>query len=122
MPRIAIHPGEHLSEQLQSLDMSAAEFARRVSVPTNRVTELINGKRAITADTALRLARAFNTSARFWMNLQVLYDLRTADNAVAAKVLTKISPVFKPRKATSRPSGKGATPRRVAPAHPLNGQ
>lgn len=116
MPRIPIHPGEHLSEQLQALDMSAAEFARRVGVPTNRVTELINGKRAITADTALRLARAFNTSARFWMNLQVLFDLRTADSASAAKVLTKISPVYE-AKGAARPARRRSPTRRAAPAH-----
>jgi len=57
MPRLAIHPGEHLLDQLEALKMSAAEFARRIEVPTNRVTVLINGKRSVTADTALRLAR-----------------------------------------------------------------
>lgn len=117
MPRIAIHPGEHLAEQLQALEMSAAEFARRVSVPTNRVTELINGKRAITADTALRLARAFGTSARFWMNLQVLFDLRTANSTEAAKVLTKIAPVYRAARTAAAPARHRSRPRRVTPAH-----
>jgi addiction module HigA family antidote len=116
MPRIAIHPGEHLSEQLQALDMSAAEFARRIGVPTNRVTEVINGKRAITADTALRLARAFNTSARFWMNLQVLFDLRTADSAEAAKILTKIAPVHRAAIVPALPARR-RQPSRRAPAN-----
>lgn len=93
MPRLAIHPGEHLSEQLAALKMSAAEFARRIDVPTNRVTELMNGKRAVSADTALRLARAFQTSARFWMNLQNIYDLRMAELAAAGKTIGKIAPV-----------------------------
>jgi addiction module HigA family antidote len=93
MPRLAIHPGEHLAEQLAELEMSAAEFARRIDVPTNRVTELMNGKRAITADTALRLARAFETSARFWMNLQNIYDLRVAENSASSKTLKNIEPV-----------------------------
>lgn len=74
----AIHPGEHLAEELEELDMSAAELARRLGVPTNRVTEILNGRRAITGDTALRLAHFFGTSAQFWLNLQSLYDLRIA--------------------------------------------
>jgi addiction module HigA family antidote len=100
MPRLAIHPGEHLADQLEALKMSAAEFARRIEVPTNRVTALINGRRSVTADTALRLARAFNTSARFWMNLQILHDLRVAEDT-AGKGLAKISPVSKPMRAAA---------------------
>jgi len=72
----AIHPGEHLGEELKELDMSAAELARRLGVPINRVTEILNGRRAITGDNALRLAHFFGTSAEFWLNLQNLYDLR----------------------------------------------
>ncbi|PYS04266.1 MAG: addiction module antidote protein, HigA family, partial [Acidobacteria bacterium] len=56
MATIAIHPGEHIAEELQALGMSAAELARRLSVPTNRITAIINGQRGITGDTALRLA------------------------------------------------------------------
>src|SRR6202165_457620 len=74
----AIHPGEHLAEELEALDMSAAELARKIDVPTNRVTQILNGTRAITGDTALRLAHFFGTSAQFWLNLQSLYDLRLA--------------------------------------------
>jgi antitoxin HigA-1 len=74
----AIHPGEHLVEELRALDMSAAELARKIDVPTNRVTQILNGTRGITGDTALRLAHFFGTSAQFWMNLQSLYDLRLA--------------------------------------------
>lgn len=58
--------------------MSAAELARKIDVPTNRVTQILNGTRGITGDTALRLAHFFGTSAQFWMNLQSLYDLRLA--------------------------------------------
>jgi len=93
MPRLAIHPGEHLAEQLNELKMSAAEFSRRIGVPTNRDTEIMNGRRAVTADTALRLARAFETRARFWMNLQNIYDIRIAEAEVSAKQLNKIEPV-----------------------------
>ncbi len=74
----AIHPGEHLAEELKELGMSAAELARQLDVPTNRVTEILNGKRAVTGDTALRLAHFFGTTAEFWLNLQSLYDLRIA--------------------------------------------
>ena len=74
----AIHPGEHLAEELHELGMSAAELGRQLDVPTNRVTEILNGKRAITGDTALRLAHFFGTTAEFWLNLQSLYELRIA--------------------------------------------
>ena len=76
----AIHPGEHLAEELKALDMSAAELARQLDVPTNRITQILNGTRAITGDTALRLAHFFGTSAEFWLNLQSLYELRLAQN------------------------------------------
>ena len=80
MGRSAIHPGKHLAEQLEALDMSAAALARNLHVPTNRITEILNGRRAITGDTALRLGHFFGTSAEFWMNLQKLYELRLAEN------------------------------------------
>ncbi|MBI4475578.1 MAG: HigA family addiction module antidote protein [Acidobacteria bacterium] len=79
MPRRPIHPGEHLAEELEELGMSAAELARQLRVPTNRVTAILNGQRAITGDTALRLAHFFGTSAQFWLNLQNLYELRRAE-------------------------------------------
>ena len=74
----AFHPGEHLAEELKALDMSAAELARQLDVPTNRITQILNGTRAITGDTALRLAHFFGTSAQFWLNLQSLYEIRLA--------------------------------------------
>lgn len=82
----AIHPGEHLAEELKALDMSAAELARKIGVPTNRVTQILNGKRAITGDTALRLAHFFGTSAQFWLNLQSLYDLRLAQKKAGKSI------------------------------------
>lgn len=78
MPVTAIHPGEHLAEELSELKMSAAELARQLKVPTNRITEILNGRRAITGDTALRLAHFFGTTAEFWLNLQSLYEIRLA--------------------------------------------
>jgi antitoxin HigA-1 len=86
MGRSAIHPGEHLAEQLEELDMSAAELARQLNVPTNRITEILNGQRAITGDTALRLGHFFGTSAEFWMNLQKLYELRKAEQKAGAAI------------------------------------
>ncbi len=61
--------------------MSAAELARQLDVPTNRVTQILNGQRAITGDTALRLAHFFGTTAEFWLNLQSLYEIRLAEQA-----------------------------------------
>ena len=79
MARKPIHPGKHLIEELNELGISAAELARRLKVPTNRVTSILNGQRAITGDTALRLAHFFGTSPEFWLNLQNLYELRLAE-------------------------------------------
>jgi addiction module HigA family antidote len=81
-----LHPGEHLAEELQALDMSAAELARNIDVPTNRITQILNGTRGITGDTALRLAHFFGTSAEFWLNLQGLYDLRLAQEKVGKSI------------------------------------
>jgi len=67
-----------LAEELSELKMSAAELARQLKVPTNRITEILNGRRAITGDTALRLAHFFGTTAEFWLNLQSLYEIRLA--------------------------------------------
>jgi addiction module HigA family antidote len=82
----AIHPGGHLAEELQALDMSAAELARKLGVPTNRVMQVLNGTRSVTGDTALRLAHFFGTSPQFWLNLQSLYDLRLAQKKAGKSV------------------------------------
>jgi antitoxin HigA-1 len=86
MGRNAINTGEHLAEQLEELGMSAAELGRQLRVPTNRITEILNGQRAVTGDTALRLGHFFGTSAQFWLNLQALYELRTAEQKVGANI------------------------------------
>ena len=90
----AIHPGEHLSEELQTLGMSAAELARNLDVPTNRITQIMNGQRAITGDTALRLAHFFGTSPEFWLNLQTLYEIRIARHEAGSAIQNL--PVFMP--------------------------
>ena len=86
MARTPIHPGEHLAEALEELGMSAAEFARQIEVPTNRVTGILNEKRAVKADTALRLGHWFGTSAEMWLNLQKLYELRLAEAEKGAEI------------------------------------
>src|SRR6266851_4159998 len=82
MARSAIHPGEHLAEALDSMGITAAQLARDIRVPPNRITGILHFARAITADTALRLGRYFGTSAVFWMNLQQLYELRRAEQEI----------------------------------------
>lgn len=86
MKRSAIHPGEHLAEQLEELGMSAAELGRQLGVPTNRVTAILHGRRSITGDTALRLGHFFGNSPQFWLNLQALFDLRTAEGKVGRAI------------------------------------
>lgn len=95
----AIHPGEHLVEELEVLGLSAAELACKISVPTNRVTQILNGTRAITGDMALRLAYFFGTSAQFWLNLQTLYDLRLAEEKAGKSI--KTLPKLKGREAVT---------------------
>jgi addiction module HigA family antidote len=91
----AIHPGEHLAEELKELGMSAAELSRQLSVPTNRVTQILNGRRSITGDTALRLAHFFGTRPEFWLNLQSLYEIRLAQqkSGSAIKALPTIKDI-----------------------------
>ncbi|MDP1732309.1 MAG: HigA family addiction module antitoxin [Devosia sp.] len=86
MARTPIHAGEHLAEELRELGISAAELARQLEVPVNRITSIMNGQRGITADTALRLGHWFGTSPEFWLNLQKLYELRLAQNAIGEKI------------------------------------
>ena len=101
MARTPIHPGEHLAAELDALEMSAAELARHLSVPTNRVTQILNGQRAVTGDTALRLGHFFGTSAEFWLNLQKLYELRIAEQQSVREVraLPRLSDVRRRSKA-----------------------
>src|ERR1051325_3843383 len=86
MAQPVIHPGEHLKEELQELGMSAAELARKLDVPTNRITGILNGQRAITGDTALRLGHFFGMSPQFWLNLQGLYELRVAQGKIGMSI------------------------------------
>lgn len=88
-----IHPGEILREEfLLPLDMSANRLAHALDVPANRVTEIVAERRSVTADTALRLARAFGTTASFWLNLQNAFELRTAERESGPSI-RKIKPL-----------------------------
>jgi antitoxin HigA-1 len=86
MARTPIHPGEHLKDELDGLGLSAAALARAIDVPVNRITSILNGQRAITADTALRLGHWFGTSAQFWLNLQNIYELRLAEKKLGDRL------------------------------------
>ena len=79
-----VHPGEILREELETLDLSANALSKALGVPVNRITAILNGQRGVTADTALRLARYFETTPQVWLNLQQTYDLRRAEIAVGA--------------------------------------
>jgi addiction module HigA family antidote len=82
MARIRTHPGEVLREEyLEPLGLSARALAEAIGVPPNRLTEIVAERRAVTADTAIRLARYFGTDARFWLNLQMAHDLSKAEAA-----------------------------------------
>jgi addiction module HigA family antidote len=86
MARDPIHPGEFLADELEALDITPTELAHALHVPPNRIYQLLRGKRAMTADTALRLSQWFGTSAELWMNLQKLYELRLAEQQVGEEI------------------------------------
>lgn len=88
-----VHPGETLREDLlKPLGLSASRLAIELPVPVTRVNDIVRGKRAVTADTALRLARFFGTTPQFWMNLQANYDLELAQDASGAEISGRIRP------------------------------
>ncbi len=89
MARPPIHPGSILNDELVELNLTATALARHINVPANRITQIIQGKRTITGDTALRLGHWFGNSPQFWLNLQSQYDLRIAE-AEAGKEVQKL--------------------------------
>ena len=99
--RPAIHPGEILSDELQEVGITAAELARQIDVPSNRISQIINGKRSITGDTALRLGHWFGTSAQFWLNLQTSYELRLAEQS-RARIPRAVRPLTQPAEIRSK--------------------
>ena len=86
MARNPIHPGEILTDELAELNLSAAELARQIEVPPNRISQILAGKRNISADTALRLGRYFGTTPDFWINLQKTYELDLARAEIGHEV------------------------------------
>ena len=86
--RPAIHPGEILAEELEAIDVTPTELARQLRVPANRITQIVQGKRAVTGDTALRLGHWFGTSPQFWLNLQGSYEIRVAAEEAGREIAT----------------------------------
>jgi addiction module HigA family antidote len=84
MARNPIHPGEILADELTEVGISAAELARQIGVPANRVSQILSGKRSITADTALRLGKWFGTGPKIWLNLQQAYELDVATQEIGS--------------------------------------
>jgi addiction module HigA family antidote len=92
MTRPAIHPGQHIADELEALDMSASTLARELDIPANRITEIIRGRRGITADTAIRLGLWSSTSPELWMNLQKNYELRLAETEHGDEIRQSVTP------------------------------
>ncbi|HUN51184.1 MAG TPA: HigA family addiction module antitoxin [Candidatus Sulfotelmatobacter sp.] len=89
-----VHPGEVLATDfLAPLGVSQYRLAKAMKVPPRRINEIVQGKRGITADTALRLGRAFRMEARFWLNLQMRYDMDVAEDADAGRIAAEVKPV-----------------------------
>ncbi len=87
---VPIHPGKILKDELKARNLSINRLALAIRVPSGRLTYIVNGKRNITPDTALRLARYFGTSAAFWVNLQARYDLAVAEKKFGAKIAAEV--------------------------------
>ena len=88
---VPIHPGRILKRELVARELSANRLAISLRVPSGRISDILNGKRSISPETALRLARYFGTSATFWVNLQARYDLALADRELGAKIALEVS-------------------------------
>ena len=101
MPRLKlppVHPGEILIEEfLAPMGISQYRLARDISVPPRRINEIVHGQRAITANTALRLARYFGTSERFWLNLQTRYDLEVEKDRLGDRLDREVTAFSSPR-------------------------
>ncbi|MGA2435716.1 MAG: HigA family addiction module antitoxin [Bryobacteraceae bacterium] len=87
-----IHPGELLRDELGEIGVSLNELARALRVPMNRISAIVNGKRSVTVDTAMRLARYFGTAPQFWLNLQIAYDLEIADCEMRLRIEREVLP------------------------------
>ena len=88
-----VHPGEILREELKTLGLSAKAFSKKLHVPVNRITSILQGTRGVTANTALRLARFFGTTPEVWLNLQKTYELRREEIEVGEEIIECVTPV-----------------------------
>ena len=88
----AIHPGRLLRRELEARKLSANRLAIDLGVPSGRITGILNGRRTITADTALRLARYFGNSAQFWLDLQSQYEIATTEREIGAEIIKRVHP------------------------------
>ncbi len=90
IPVPAVHPGETLAEEMAARKLTANALALKLRVPANRLTDIVRGKRAISAETALRLGRYFGTGPTFWVNLQARYDLAVAERDLGPTIMREV--------------------------------
>ena len=103
MPHKPIHPGEILRDELDDLNINAAALARAIHVPANRISQILAGKRNVSADTALRLGKLFRTGPHFWLNLQTAYELDLARAGGNGPDLSAIVPLADEKRAPVNP-------------------
>ena len=89
---IAVHPGRILKRELAAREMSANKVAIALRLPSGRITDILNGKRGVSPETALRLGRCFGNSARFWLNLQTSYQLPVAEKEIGQRIVDEFAP------------------------------
>ncbi|HEY5818911.1 MAG TPA: HigA family addiction module antitoxin [Mesorhizobium sp.] len=89
---IAVHPGRILKRELAAREMSANKLAIALRLPSGRITDILNGKRGVSPETALRLGRCFGNSARFWLNLQTSYELAVAEKEIGQRIVDEVAP------------------------------
>lgn len=92
MTLYVFHPGEFLAEELEERSMTGSDLARALNIPQNRISEILNGKRSITVDTALRLSRWMGSSPQYWLNLQQIHDLRIAEEQIGDEIRNTVKP------------------------------
>ncbi len=92
MARFAFHPGEFLSEELEERGLTGSDLARALNIPQNRISEILNGKRSVTVDTALRLALWSGSSPQYWLNLQQIHDLRVVEDRIGDEIRRTVKP------------------------------
>ena len=92
MLNMAIHPGLILKDELEARSLSANKLALSLRLPSGRITDILNGKRGVSPDTALRLARYFGNSARFWLDLQTAYELAIVEQEMGSRIAADVTP------------------------------